>query len=227
MKTKYSAIIDEARGKLGSVVASTGKGGSYMRGRVIPFNPKSVDQTAIRAKLATYSQAWASLTENQRTLWNDAVGDWKNSDVFGNKLTPSGFNLFCALNINLAILGIAQINTPPAQSSVPALITLSATQVHNGATTLVFTPTPSDANTQYVVEATKPMSAGRSKAFSEYRIVKVCPAGQTSPLAITVDYANKFGGPGQAGQKVFFRVYGIDTTSGKKGAPMSCVAIVS
>lgn len=227
MKTKYSSLIEDARGKVGNLVASTGKGGSYMRGRVIPMNPKSTAQTAVRARMSTYSQAWKSLTENQRTLWNNAVEDWKNSDVFGNKLIPSGFNLYCSLNINIAMLGGVAITEPPAQVSVPALTTLSATQVHAGATTVTFTPTPSDADTQYVIEATKPMSAGRSKAFSEYRHVKILASGATSPQVITADYATKFGGPGLAGEKVFFRVYGIDKLSGKKGAALTCVAIVS
>jgi hypothetical protein len=224
---KPSSLIDEIRNKMGSVVFSSGNGGQYARSLVIPYNPQSVDQVSARNRLITASQAWSGLTANQRTAWNLAAPDWERSGVFGQKVKLSGFNLYCFLNINLAIVGVAPISSPPAKTAVPALTALSATQVHAGATTMVFTPTPLTAGASYVVEATSPQSAGKSFVSSEYRIIKFVAAGQTSPQVLTTDYNAKFGSPGLAGQRVFFRVTAISTTTGQPGASLDCVATVS
>lgn len=227
MKTKIAAMFDDLSGKLGNIVAAKGRGGSYIRARVIPFNPCSTAQIASRAIMTTNSQAWAGLSDAQRTLWDAAVSDWKTSGIFGNKLTPSGFNLYCSLNNNLGVIGVAAISVPPAKAAVPGIATLSATQVHSGATTIVFTPTPLAAGSKYIVEATRPMSAGISFVKSKYRIIAVLPAGTTSPYTATTVYATKFGGPGLATQKVFFRIRPVDSTTGQPGAPLTCIAIVS
>ena len=227
MKTKLSPIIDDMRGKLGGVVASKGTGGTYFRSRVIPMNPKTVDQVAARNKLTTYSQAWAGLTANQRTQWNDAVSLWQSTGIFGNKVTPSGFNLYVKLNVNLAIVSGVAIDVPPAIPAVPACSSLSGTQAAGGATILTFAPDPFTAGSRLIVMGTAPMSQGRSSAGSKYRIVKICANAVDSPLTITADYAAKFGGPGLAGQKVFFKVFAIEFLTGKSGAPLECEVIVS
>jgi hypothetical protein len=227
MKIKQSIMTDDMRGKAGSIVASKGRGGNYFRARVVPFNPKSVAQVASRARLTTYTQGWSALSESDRSAWNAAVDQWKNTDVFGNSLTPSGHNLYVALNCNLALAGEAAITVPPAVVAVPVLATLSATAVHAGAVIVTFTATPLAANTKWVFEATEAMSQGRSSAGSKYRVVKVIAAGQTSPQTITTEYNAKFGSPAAADLKVFFRVYGIDTASGRKGAPLTCIAITT
>jgi len=227
MKAKYSSFLDEASGKIGSVVASTGRGGAYLRARVVPFNPRSVDQVTARARLTTFAQGWSALTENQRTQWNAAVDGWKSTDVFGMKVTPSGINLYVALNTNLAIIGVAAISVPPAITAVPVLTSLAATQVHAGATAIQFAPSPLTAGAAYVIAASAPMSAGRNFAKGSYRFIKHIAAGVTTPQVITTEYNAKFGGPGTAGQKVFVKVYGVDIVTGRKGAEVTCVAVVS
>jgi hypothetical protein len=227
MKTKISPLFDALSGKMGNIVASNGRGGSYLRARVIPANPNSTSQVTARNRITTLSQAWSGLTENQRTQWNNSVSEWKSTGIFGDKLTPSGFNLYMQLNANLAVIGVAAMTVPPAKAAVAALTTLSATQVHAGATTLTFTATPAPAGSSYIIEATEPMSAGRNFVGSQYRVLEVMAAAQTSPRVITTVYAAKFGGPGNAGEKVFFRVRAINSTTGQAGGTLTCSAVVS
>lgn len=227
MKGKLSSLYDDLRGKLGNIVASTGRGGPVVRGRVIPFNPQTVNQVAARAKLTTFSQSWSALDQAERTAWNAAVDSWKNTDVFGNKLTPSGFNLYVALNINLGIIGVAPIDTPPAVTAVPVLVSLSAAVVEATSVTLTTSPTALAAGAKWVICATAPMSAGRSGAGSGFRIIDVKSPGAFSPGNIKAAYELVHGSGYQAGQKIFFRVYGIDSTTGKKGAALECEAIVT
>lgn len=227
MKSKLSPLVEELRGKFGQSVAATGRGGSYFRARVIPFNPKSDSQLAARSRLTTYSQAWAGLTENQRTQWNDAVDSWKNTDVFGVKLTPSGFNLYVALNSNLSVIGGTPLTVPPAIVAVPTVTVPVVTQVHSGATVFDVAEATVPAGCDLILEATEPMSQGRNSAGSKYRIITVINGGTSMPFTATTVYATKFGGPGLAGQKVFMRVTPIENTTGKRGASLTCSCVVS
>ncbi len=227
MKIKLAAFVDDVRNKMGNVVASKNKGGAYFRKRVVPYNPKSTAQVAQRARITTFSQAWGSLTDAQRILWNTASLLWGKLGIFGDHLVISGENLFIRLNTNLSLISVAQINTPPSKTSVAALSTLTCTQVHAGATSVAFSVSPAPAGSTYILEATKPMSAGRFFVKSQYRIIATFAAGQTTPYTATTAYANVFGGPGAAGQKVFFRVRPINSTTGQPGAVLTAIAIVS
>jgi hypothetical protein len=227
MKTKLSPLYDGLRGKIGSIVASYGRGGAYVRARVIPFNAKSTDQVAARSRLTSFSQAWAALDEADRILWNGAVDSWKGTDVFGEKTTPSGFNLYCALNCNIDIVSGVAIDVPPAVVAVPALTTLSVAVVAATSVILTFLPDPFTTGSRLIAMATPPMSPGRMAAFSDYRIVAIGDNVEQSPWDIITEYTAKFGGTGLAGTKIFFKCYGIHYLSGKKGAPLTADCIVT
>lgn len=226
-KIKPASWIDKVSNKIGNVVASRGRGGAYIRAKVTPFNPQSTAQVTARANMTQASQGWAGLTDNQRAQWDAAVDQWKSTDIFGDQMTPSGFNLYTQLNLNLLTIGSAMITTPPAKGAVASLTTLAAAQVHGGATTLTFTVTPAPAGSKYIIEASEGMSAGRSFVKSQYRVIEVMAAGQTSPRTVTTVYNAKFGAPGAVGQKVFFRVRPVDSTSGQPGAALTASAIIT
>src|SRR5690606_26146133 len=97
-KIKFGMMMTDARGKLGGQVFSKNRGGSYIRTKVTPSNPRSSFQQAIRTLLSGFSQAWSSLTANQRSAWNGAVSNWSKTDIFGDIKNPTGKNLFVRLN---------------------------------------------------------------------------------------------------------------------------------
>jgi hypothetical protein len=227
MKLKFGAIVSDGRGKLGGHVFSKNRSGSYMRTKVTPVNPSSTAQVEVRNRLSTSAQAWRGLTAAQRLQWNSAVGDFSSTDIFGDIKKPTGFNLFCMLNNNLSQVGVAQISVPPLPAAVASLTSITPAQVHAGATTLDFAATPTPANNQLVVKATPPVSAGKYFVKSEFRIIaSLAPATATGEV-LTTQYADVFGGPGLAGQKVFFEAYYINLTTGQKGLPLQASCIVS
>jgi hypothetical protein len=227
MKTKFGAIIVDGRGKIGGHVASKNRAGAYLRTKVTPVNPKSLDQIAIRARLATISSAWRALTQAQILAWNAAVANFAKTDIFGDIKNPSGINLFQKLNNNLLRVGAAQISDPPLPIAIPSLVTFTATQVHAGATTLTFTATPTIADMQLEVQGTKPVSTGVSFVKSEYRLFDSLAPATASPYVATVTYAAKFGGPGVVGQKVFFQARYVSLTTGQAGVSVACSAVIS
>jgi hypothetical protein len=227
MKLKFGAIVADGRGKLGGHVFSKNRAGSYMRTKVTPVNPSSTKQVESRQRLSTSAIAWRGLTAGNRLQWNAAVGAFTKTDIFGDIRKPTGFNLFCALNNNLAQVGVAQIDVPPLPVAVPSLTELTPSQVHAGATSIAFAATPTIAGFQLVIKGTSPVSAGKSFVKSEFRVVSSVAPATATPYVATADYADVFGGPGLAGQKVFFEAYYISLTTGQKGLPLQASCLVS
>lgn len=86
-----SAFLTEMSGKLGGAVGSTARGGiQYLRKLVIPSNPSTALQTAIRNAVSSASAVWASvLTEEQQEAWWDlAEGSQTGKSLFSKVNQP-------------------------------------------------------------------------------------------------------------------------------------------
>ena len=227
MKVKFGALITDGRGKIGGHVMSKNRAGAYMRTKVTPVNPNTGYQIAVRQRLSTCAIAWRGLGAAAILQWNAAVAAFKSTDIFGDLKNPTGFNLYCRLNCNLLLAGAAAISVPPLPLAVSTLTTLTPSQVHAGATSITYAATPTPALHQLIVLASAPISPGKSFVKSELRVIgQVAPATAT-PYVATAAYAAKFGGPGLAGQKVFFEAFYIHLTTGQAGAKLQASCIVS
>lgn len=84
------AMSLDASGTIGGILTfSKWKGRPYVRTRVIPANPKSDAQQAVRACMKFLAQNWAGLATPNKLSW-DAMAD-------ANKYSP--FNGFSSLNL--------------------------------------------------------------------------------------------------------------------------------
>ena len=109
---KYKGtFVSDLSGSLGGIVASNNKGGTYLRRKVTPINPKSAGQLRSRFALGTVSQAWRALTEYVRTTWNDA-GAALNPAIQGNAL-------WVKVNSLRGQTNLANIEFPPTGGSDP------------------------------------------------------------------------------------------------------------
>lgn len=215
MKMKFGALVVDGRNKIGGQVASKNRGGSYLRTKVTPTNPQTVAQSTVRSIFTVLSQAWRTLTQSQRNAWNAAVTDWQRTDIFGDIKSPSGFNLYMRLNQNLSLIGESAINVPPLAEGVanPGAITVTAAE-GTPALSIVFAETPVPANTQFVVEATPPMSPGRNFVKSNFRKIATIAAAGTSPFNALSAYQAKFGNPVE-GQKITVRLKAVNENTGE------------
>lgn len=227
MKVKYGAIVTEGRGKINGFVASRNKAGAYFRTKVTPSNPDTTYQAAVRSRLASRSQAWKGLTDIQRTAWNSAVGDFTKTDVFGDTQTPSGFNLYVALNNNIINIGESALTTPPVPQSVIAFTSLSVAAA-NGAQTLTVTFAAAIAATEKILLfATPAVSPGKSFVKNLYRQIGVLTSTDTSPYDAETEYIAKFGSIGEAGQKIFIKAVPVSVASGQAGSALSASATIA
>jgi hypothetical protein len=93
MKFK-SPVISEASGSIAGITYSHNRGGMYMRQRVIPTNPGSPFQQAIRAFTGQLANLWLNtLSADQRRAWDtyaehvlipDTLGEMRNIGGLGH-----------------------------------------------------------------------------------------------------------------------------------------------
>lgn len=202
-KIKLSAFMDNISGKVNGTVFSSNRGGAYVRskGKVVKFKPGSdlsdtvnlggvptvqspSPQSAVLAILSGVSKAWSALAGFRRTAWNNAVEDWKSTDVFGDARTPSGSQLYTKLNSTRMNLMNHRLDmtTQVREITMPPIIRLPLVPLEsahflvvagNSSATPAVAPvmtlfggsqagvTPLSDSNAFLIEMTRPMSAGK------------------------------------------------------------------
>lgn len=211
MKIKFGAIVTDGRKKLGGHVFSKNRYGNYVRTNGIPTNPQTVFQQEQRARLSIFSEGWSGLTEAQRRGWNDAVDNFKRTDVFGDLKKPTGKNLYTRLNMELDLVGETPISVAPEQVDVGGISRISGSLSLAGEFALqgsVFGGALSEGYSLVVV-ATPPVTAGTNYVKNKFRVISAGDFG-ADELPSSIDfkqaYDQRFGLP-VVGQKIFFGAY--------------------
>jgi len=128
MKVTPSALVNSLSGKTGGVVGARWKGVQYVRKHVIPANPKSTAQTAVRNALAKMAPMF-------RTLIPVAVA-WNKT--YGSKVAMTAFNVFTKGCRTPYQAGTAMAPVPP-NALVQALTAFAAATGAGAAGTLAVT----------------------------------------------------------------------------------------
>ena len=230
MKIKWSGIgIVDGRGKINGSVASKNRSGAYMRTKVTPVNRRTISQQAVRSTFGFVAQQWRGLTEIQRKAWAAAVENFKNTDIFGDLKSPSGFNLFSKLNLPLInTTGGWNVNPPTAVEVPQVVLGEFSVNIETNLINLAVAANPLNTGGGIlVVDATPSMSAGINFVKSQYRRIHhqvVADTASAVPVSLYDAYVTIFGEP-VLDQKVFIRAYYIAPT-GQTGAPTSASSIV-
>jgi len=159
-RVTMSALLADARNKIGDVVFSKWKGVNYVRTRVVPANPKTANQVAQRNALTLCVASWKNLVSAVRSEW----------DRYAKGKNLSGFNAFCSANI--ADERIANwLGYTPSNPLVgrPGAVSAAAT-ANPGELSLSWTLGDADASDQLVVAYRK---------TEDPRIVELQPAAAT------------------------------------------------
>lgn len=191
-KIKMGMWMTDARGKSGGHVISKNRGGSYVRTKVTPVNPRTAAQTAIRSAFAAISSAWSSLNNTARESFNGFVTSYATTDIFGDLRNPSGKALFQKLNLNLSISNQTQITTCVSPLAVPAL-ELTTANIDSGAGTASISTTGNVTGQKVVIWATPPLSQGTKFVKNRLRQIAVLAGGNAVNYDFQSAYVAKFG----------------------------------
>jgi len=222
---KFTAIVADMRGKLNGSVFSKNTYGSYIRTKVTPVNPQTVAQQISRNFMTTVAQAWRGITQLQRDLWNQSSINFSRTNIFGDNVQLTGFNLYMRLNKNLLEINQAIIANAPQPADVPGFTSLSVV-ADTGAGTMNATFSPAiPASVDVQVFATAPLSAGKQFVKSEFRKIDVLVNGDLSPEDLAVAYIAKFGALPPVGSKIFIGFKPTNNTTGQAGTLLKASSI--
>ena len=226
MLIKFGAIVTDARGKIGGHVMSKNTYGAYMRTKVTPVNRGTTLQQNVRSSLTTIAQLWRTISDTARAGWESLASEVSRTNIFGDNVKLTGFNLFVRLNRELNNIGVANISNAPAIPTVPGVTSLTLTaKVAAGLVSLAYLPTPVPAGTALVVAFTPQVSGGISFVKSEFRKLSAIAAAQASPYVATSDYANRFGAP-ILNKRIFSQAKLVDIATGFSSVWTQCSTLV-
>ena len=209
-------------GSQAGTTSSRNRYGQYRRTRATPVNPRSSAQGLVRARMAASAANWRGITALQRAGWADLGAMMSRTDSLGQTYTLSGFQAFCSVNNNLAMVGDAAITDATALVT-PATLRTAVITLTAAAFSIAFTPTPPPAGVHVVAYCSPQRSAGR--AFeSDLRFILSSAAAAASPLVLTTAYTAKFGTP-VTGNRVFVSL--VTVKGGFESGPLLTSAVVA
>jgi hypothetical protein len=129
-RTTLGPVFRKASGKLGNVVIVRSREGTVIRELVIPRNPQTPAQIAVRTALKRAAQAFETFTAAQEAEWERyAKRQSVRDDATGKITTPTAINAFVRLAakfLQVSPNGTIPL-TPPATDYNGDAITVAAT----------------------------------------------------------------------------------------------------
>jgi hypothetical protein len=222
---KYIGLLSSAAsGKLGGIVASHNRGGSYFRHHVIPVQPRTPAQTLVRNQLQAFSAAFKSLTQAQIAGWNALALSVTLKSKLGTTYNPTGQQLFVSCNKHLASINITTLLTnAPTIPTIPGFtsFTVTATSSYGYTTAITATYLPALSSSFGIqLRATSVNSAGRTfVGKSQFRTLAGYNPASTLTTDLLTPFLNKFGPLPSSGMIAYALRY-VDPVSGFAGTPI-------
>jgi hypothetical protein len=227
----FGPVVSDARKKIGGVVFSKSRTGSFIRRRTSPVQPRSVAVRQIRANFTANSKGWSgTLDDAARQSFANLAALLSKKNRMGNAFKMTGAQLYQSTARNLHTCGLPPLTTAPTDQSVSDLGGLVIAEVTSEASPLTgpgFTVAPANTpgvDDYVVIIAAPPMPAGR--AFigkGAYRQIAVLPPGQwtgspMTPYDATAEYEKRFGQL-VVGQTIHVAIYNVNSDNGAAGRP--------
>lgn len=204
-----SELLTAASGKLGGTVFSHNKGGPYTRSLVIPVNPATPFQEAVRLIQADLANRWVNnLTSAQRDQWDAYALAVPLPNALGDPKTIGGNAMYIRSNVSRVQAGEPRVDDGPAILDLGSYTapTIAAPGAAAGTVDISFDNTDDWANEDDAALLIY-ISRGKNPTINffkgPYRFAGVVQGDGTtppvSPATITLPFAVV------ATQRVFFR----------------------
>lgn len=248
-KILFSAVVGDARKKIGGVVFTKGRTGAVVRRKVSPTQPRTQDQRNVRASFSALSKNWATaaatglgapaakigatlgttlsgLTPTQRAGWVALANAFTRKDQFGNTKILTGLQIYQSCNRNLESIAAGSISDAPANldAGSPGTLTVTATAGTTPALTVDADTEPATAEAAAVYAAAQ-VSPGRVFIGKRYRLIFTATPGTAGPYDVLTAYTSKFGAL-VAGKQLPLLLAYINSTTGAKGQPSAATQLV-
>lgn len=226
MKYAPSILLGRLSRSAGSTTAGHNRYGAYLRNRVIPTNPVTEAQTAVRDQFSNITQAWRELTEAQRAQWNAFGPEIVRTDSLGETYTLNGQTAFMYVNRNRITTGQAILEDAPDVDPPDAILTATPTLTDTPTMSIAYTATPLGTNDKLLIFATRGVSQGKNfLPNGDYKLIFISAAAAASPANILTAYQAVFGDP-ILDEKIFFKLKVVRQTKGQSTSTLQVASIV-
>lgn len=201
----------EFSGSAGALTASHNRGGYYLRQRVIPVNPNSDAQRALRTTFSAAVVAYSGLSAVNRDGWKVWADNTPFTDSLGDPRPVTGQNAFIGSYTLKTQAGLAPVTAAPSTFNRGALGDVSLGSVMSGAGTydITFDPTAEWATAvggALLIFQGRPQNASVSFYKGPFLFAAAVPGAAvapTSPETVPTLY------PLATGQRVFVRLVAV------------------
>lgn len=121
-RVQYGGGVSEFRGSIAGTTFSKNKSGNIARTRRVCTQAMSIKQQDPLAVTSSLIQIWQNLNPYYIGLWNAFAALHPRIDMFGRTKTLSGYQFYLATNSNLILAGQSVITSPPADYTLPSVI---------------------------------------------------------------------------------------------------------
>jgi len=180
--------LGEMRGKLGGLVFSRNKGGTYARSMAVPTNPNSARQQATRNWMAWCATTWESvLTEAQREQWREWAETHSSLNSLGQTIFLTALDWYAKANTRLLDCAATPLVVPGDLTAPDPLLTMSLGITTATVVAVTFTPVLV-ASHRVVLWGSGPLGPGRNPNFRQMRLIGYSAADAASPASFTLPY---------------------------------------
>ena len=188
-------------GKVGLNVDMPGRYGQVRRNWVIPSNPQTAAQLAVRQRLQTAISGFLALTQEQQNAWNIAAANQSTRSRLGTSGPMTGLQLYVKLNTTLAMLGAEALETPPGLTVLGAAAPQALVITNQSDVIAIKLTCPTSPGENTILRACAPVTSA-VRATPPLKLIGTCPAPVTGSSTITTLYTAMFGTP-LVGQQLF------------------------
>lgn len=131
---KFKPVLgSELSGSIGGITASHNLGGAYFRNRVIPSNPNTAFQQAIRSSVGQLTSLWLNtLTAGQRAAWDLYASNVPLLDALGEPINVSGLNMYVRSNVPRIQAALPRQDTAPSTFNLGDFTAIGVSSLSEG-----------------------------------------------------------------------------------------------
>lgn len=178
----------EARGKLGGVIFSRNRGGTYVKNFAAPVNPDTLRQQDVRSDFARLVADWGTvLSEAERDGWRDYALANPVLNSLGQSILLTGQQWFVKVNAPLLQAALAPVDPAPPLGAGPPpdtafqILSASAASQTVSIGFDVLQPWVGVTGSAMLLYMMKPTSAGSSNVKQQFRHTSTILGDTTTP----------------------------------------------
>lgn len=194
------SFVTAVSGSLGGITASRGRGGQFLRARLIPTDPISGDQAVRRSVFADVSAQWLTLlTTAQREAWDLYAENTPMTDSLGQSFLLSGHQHFVRSGTYSVMLGNSVFDDAPTTFGIGASPVISSFSATDAELSVGVSNIPAGGVTGVI--AGRPQNVSHNYFRGPFRFGQ---SSGSSPITVTQPY------PAAAGQRQWAEVRNQD-----------------